>query len=133
MRAMIVSPEQIVAIMGRPLAAAFSLRTGRAGREGLSMSARREGGGHAARGAEDCRALTAPLCRRRRSSAGATGSARMSRRRLSGSRVVATAVMWDDEADSREFLSTAHPLLEGRMAMGGCVTELGERHVEELL
>jgi putative toxin-antitoxin system antitoxin component (TIGR02293 family) len=49
-------------------------------------------------------------------------------------RVVATAEqVWDSAEDARAFLSTAHPMLDGRRPIEVALTELGARRVEHLL
>jgi putative toxin-antitoxin system antitoxin component (TIGR02293 family) len=49
-------------------------------------------------------------------------------------RVIATAeYVWDDDAEARRFLATAHPKLEGERPIDVALTELGARRVEELL
>lgn len=49
-------------------------------------------------------------------------------------RVIATAqYVWDDDAEARRFLTTAHPELESQRPIDVALTELGARRVEELL
>ena len=49
-------------------------------------------------------------------------------------RVIATAeYVWDDDADARRFLTTAHSRLEGQRPIDVALTELGARRIEELL
>ena len=49
-------------------------------------------------------------------------------------RVVALATdAFGDAGDARQFLETAHPLLEGRSPAEAARTELGARRVEEIL
>ena len=49
-------------------------------------------------------------------------------------RVIATAEhVWADAEDARVFLSTAHPMLEGKRPIEVALTELGARRVESLL
>ncbi|MGH7838909.1 MAG: antitoxin Xre/MbcA/ParS toxin-binding domain-containing protein [Candidatus Binataceae bacterium] len=49
-------------------------------------------------------------------------------------RVIATALyVWDNEADARRFLTTAHGELDGRRPIDLALSELGAREVEELL
>lgn len=49
-------------------------------------------------------------------------------------RVIATAeYVWDDDADARRFLTTAHSQLEGQRPIDVALTELGARRIEELL
>ena len=49
-------------------------------------------------------------------------------------RVIATAEhVWADAEDARAFLSTAHPMLEGKRPIEVALTELGARRVETLL
>jgi len=49
-------------------------------------------------------------------------------------RVIATAeYVWDDDAEARRFLTTAHSQLEGQRPIDVALTELGARRVEELL
>jgi putative toxin-antitoxin system antitoxin component (TIGR02293 family) len=49
-------------------------------------------------------------------------------------RVIATAeYVWDDEVQSRRFLTTPHAQLEGQRPIEVALTELGARRIEELL
>ncbi len=49
-------------------------------------------------------------------------------------RVIATArQVWDDDDDAREFLDTPHPELAGKRPIHAAMTELGARHVEDIL
>lgn len=49
-------------------------------------------------------------------------------------RLIATAqYVWDDENDVRQFLITPHPYFRNRKPLEVAFTELGARHVEELL
>lgn len=49
-------------------------------------------------------------------------------------RVIATAeYVWDDEEDTRRFLTMPHPELGGKAPLEAAMTELGARQVEELL
>ncbi len=49
-------------------------------------------------------------------------------------RVIATSeYVWDDDAQSRRFLSAPHPALAGKSPLDAAVSELGARLVEELL
>jgi putative toxin-antitoxin system antitoxin component (TIGR02293 family) len=49
-------------------------------------------------------------------------------------RVVATAQhVWENEEQAREFLTTPHPLLSGKMPIAAALTELGARQVEQIL
>lgn len=49
-------------------------------------------------------------------------------------RVFATATyVWDGDADAQLFLTTPHPMLQGRTPLDVSLTELGARRVEELL
>jgi putative toxin-antitoxin system antitoxin component (TIGR02293 family) len=49
-------------------------------------------------------------------------------------RVIATAeYVWDNEEESRRFLTTSNPALEGLRPIDAAYTELGARQVEELL
>jgi putative toxin-antitoxin system antitoxin component (TIGR02293 family) len=49
-------------------------------------------------------------------------------------RVFATTnYVWNSEEDARAFLSTPHPMLQGRTPLDVSMTELGARRVEELL
>jgi putative toxin-antitoxin system antitoxin component (TIGR02293 family) len=49
-------------------------------------------------------------------------------------RVIATAeYVWDDEVQSRCFLTTPHAQLEGQRPIEVALTELGARRIEELL
>jgi putative toxin-antitoxin system antitoxin component (TIGR02293 family) len=95
----------------------------------------KEGVEHATRSAEERRALLARIVpeatfKRRRYKLSSDESEKTERL----ARIVATArYVWDDEADTREFLNTGHPLLEGRTPVEVALTELGARRVEELL
>ena len=130
-----VSPEQIGAVMGLPHLPHSVAELDERVREGLPKSALREGVGHAARSAEERRALLGRIVpeatfKRRRERLSRDESEKTERL----ARIVATALyVWDDEGDSREFLNTAHPLLEGRTPLDVAFTELGARRVEELL
>ncbi len=44
-----------------------------------------------------------------------------------------TQYVWNSEEDARAFLSTPHPMLQGRTPLDVSMTELGARRVEELL
>ena len=44
-----------------------------------------------------------------------------------------TDYVWNSEDDARVFLSTPHPMLQGRSPLDVSMTELGARRVEELL
>ena len=44
-----------------------------------------------------------------------------------------TEYVWNSEDDARAFLSTPHPMLQGRTPLDVSMTELGARRVEELL
>jgi len=49
-------------------------------------------------------------------------------------RVIATAeYVWDDADEAKRFLTTPHPLLEGRTPYDAGLTELGARQVEGIL
>lgn len=49
-------------------------------------------------------------------------------------RMVANAEhVWGDRDDARRFLTTPHPALRGRTPLDTAMTELGARHVEEIL
>ena len=49
-------------------------------------------------------------------------------------RVIATAeYVWDDPKAARQFLQMPHPLLEQQTPCEAAMTELGARHVEEIL
>jgi len=61
-------------------------------------------------------------------------SAEESRRTERLVRIYATAqYVWNSDDDARAFLHTPHPLLKGRTPLDDSMTELGARHVEELL
>ena len=131
----LVSPEQIAAVMGLPQVPHSVAELDEQVRGGLPKSALREGVGQAARSAEERRALLARIVpeatfKRRRERLSPDESEKTERL----ARIVATArYVWDDEADVREFLNTPHPLLEGRTPLEVSLTELGARRVEELL
>lgn len=49
-------------------------------------------------------------------------------------RVIALAeLLWDDEAETKRFLSAPHPELAGRKPIEAALTELGARQVEDLV
>jgi putative toxin-antitoxin system antitoxin component (TIGR02293 family) len=49
-------------------------------------------------------------------------------------RIFATALyVWNSDEDARAFLTTPHPLLQGKTPLDVSLTELGARRVEELL
>jgi putative toxin-antitoxin system antitoxin component (TIGR02293 family) len=49
-------------------------------------------------------------------------------------RVIATSeYVWDDDAQSRRFLTTSHAALAGKSPLDAASSELGARRVEELL
>ena len=49
-------------------------------------------------------------------------------------RITALAqLVWDDETDAREFMTTPHPMLEGKTPAEMAVTDLGGRQVENIL
>ncbi|VXC81766.1 conserved hypothetical protein [Burkholderia sp. 8Y] len=132
---LLVSPEQIAAVMALPRVPHTVAELDAQVREGLPKSALKEGVEHATRSAEERRALLARIVpeatfKRRRDKLSPDESEKTERL----ARIVATArYVWDDEADTREFLNTAHPLLEGRTPVDVALTELGARRVEELL
>jgi putative toxin-antitoxin system antitoxin component (TIGR02293 family) len=41
--------------------------------------------------------------------------------------------VWDDETDVREFMTTPHPMLDGKTPAEMAVTDLGARQVEDIL
>ena len=41
--------------------------------------------------------------------------------------------VWDDEADVREFMTTPHPMLDGKTPAEMAATDLGARQVEDIL
>jgi uncharacterized protein (DUF2384 family) len=41
--------------------------------------------------------------------------------------------VWGDRSDARRFMTTPHPALRGRTPLDAALTELGARHVEEIL
>ncbi|MEM5387856.1 antitoxin Xre/MbcA/ParS toxin-binding domain-containing protein [Paraburkholderia phymatum] len=132
---LLVSPEQIAAVMALPRVPHSVAELDEQVREGLPKSALREGVEHATRSAEERRALLARIVpeatfKRRRDRLSPDESEKTERL----ARIVATArYVWDDEGDAREFLNTVHPLLEGRTPLEVALTELGARRVEELL
>lgn len=68
--------------------------------------------------------------KRRRSNLTADESERAERL----ARVFATAdYVWNSEEDARAFLSSPHPMLQGRTPLDVSLTELGARRVEALL
>ncbi|MEZ2311101.1 antitoxin Xre/MbcA/ParS toxin-binding domain-containing protein [Paraburkholderia sp. RCC_158] len=135
----LVSPEQIAAVMGLPQVPHSVAELDEQVRDGLPKSALKEGVGHAARSAEERRALLVRIVpeatfKRRRERLSPDESEKTERL----ARIVATArYVWEDpegdDRDAREFLNTAHPLLEGRTPLEVAFTELGARRVEELL
>ena len=131
----LVPPEKIAAVMAlTPLPHSVAELDDRV-RGGLPKSALREGVGHAARNAEERRALLARIVpeatfKRRRDRLSPDESEKTERL----ARIFATAnYVWDSEDDARAFLNTAHPLLGGRTPLDVALTELGARRVEELL
>lgn len=49
-------------------------------------------------------------------------------------RVMAAAELaWEDHADAQRFMTTPHPLLEGRAPIDVAETDLGARRVEDIL
>jgi len=49
-------------------------------------------------------------------------------------RVIASAeFVWGDRSDARRFMITPHPALGARTPLDAALTELGARHVEEIL
>lgn len=132
---MVVPPQYISAVMALvPLPQSLA-ELDAAVREGLPKSALRESVEHVARTAEERRALLFRIIpeatyKRRRDRLTPDESERTERL----ARVFASAnFVWDDEDEAREFLNTAHPLLEGRTPLDVSMTELGARRVEELL
>lgn len=132
---MVVSPENISAVMGLwPPANSFA-ELDAVVREGLPKSALRESVEHVARTPEERRALMTRIVReatfkRRRDRLTPDESEKTERL----ARVVATAeFVWGGHAEAREFLNAPHPLLEGRTPLETAFTELGARRVEELL
>lgn len=136
---LLVSPEQIAAVMALPQIPHSMAELDAQVREGLPKSALKEGVEHATRSAEERRALLTRIVpeatfKRRRDKLSPDESEKTERL----ARIVATArYVWDDrgkdDRDAREFLNTAHPLLEGRTPLEVAFTELGARRVEELL
>jgi putative toxin-antitoxin system antitoxin component (TIGR02293 family) len=136
---LLVSPEQIAAVMALTRIPHSVAELDAQVREGLPKSALKEGVEHATRSAEERRALLARIVpeatfKRRRDKLSPDESEKTERL----ARIVATArYVWDDrgedDRDAREFLNTAHPLLEGRTPLEVAFTELGARRVEELL
>jgi putative toxin-antitoxin system antitoxin component (TIGR02293 family) len=41
--------------------------------------------------------------------------------------------VWEDHADAQRFMTTPHPLLEGRTPIDVAATDLGARRVEDVL
>jgi len=132
---MVVSPENISAVMALspPLLSIADLDA--AVRQGLPKSALREIVEHVVRSAEERRALMSRIVpeatfKRRRDRLTPDESEKTERL----ARIFATAnFVWDDEDDARQFLSAPHPLLGGRKPLDVSMTELGARRVEELL
>jgi putative toxin-antitoxin system antitoxin component (TIGR02293 family) len=49
-------------------------------------------------------------------------------------RIIALSdALWENEDESREFLTRKHPLLDGETPIGAARTEIGARRVEQLL
>ena len=132
---LLVTPEQIAAVMALPRVPHSVAELDAQVREGLPKSSlkasveqatRNVVEGHALRG----RIVPIATYKRRRDKLSPDESQKTERL----ARIVATArYVWDDEGDAREFLNTAHPLLEGRTPVEVALTELGARRVEELL
>ncbi|WP_059414266.1 antitoxin Xre/MbcA/ParS toxin-binding domain-containing protein [Cupriavidus basilensis] len=132
---MVITPEEISAVMAlAPVPHSFA-ELDAAVREGLPKAALRESVAHVARSVEQRRALMARIVpeatyKRRRERLSPDESEKTERL----ARIFASAnLVWDDEDDAREFLNTPHPLLEGRTPLDVGMTELGARRVEELL
>jgi putative toxin-antitoxin system antitoxin component (TIGR02293 family) len=131
----LVSPEQIAAVMGLQPVPHSVAELDEQVRGGLPKSALKEGVAHAARSAGERRALLTRIVpeatfKRRRDRLSPDESEKTERL----ARIVATArYVWDDHGDAREFLNTAHPVLQGRTPLDVAFTEIGARRVEELL
>jgi putative toxin-antitoxin system antitoxin component (TIGR02293 family) len=132
---MLVSPEQIAAVMALKPVPHSVAELDEQIRVGLPKSALKEGVEHATRSLEERRALLSRIIpeatfKRRKDRLSPDESEKAERL----ARVVATAhYVWDDEADAREFLNVPHPMLEGRTPLDVSLTELGARRVEELM
>jgi putative toxin-antitoxin system antitoxin component (TIGR02293 family) len=130
-----VPPEEVAGVMAlKPLPQTFAELEERI-RHGLPKSALRACVEHAIEGAEARRALLHRIVpeatyKRRRDRLTQDESEKTERL----ARLVATAAyVWGNENDTREFLATPHPELQGRAALDVGLTELGAKMVEELL
>jgi len=71
-----------------------------------------------------------PTLRRLRTRLNLAGSERTERL----ARITALAQeVWGDEADARDFMTTPHPMLEGKTPAEMTLTDLGAREVEHIL
>lgn len=132
---LVVSPENISAVMALSPPRLSIAELDAAVREGLPKSALREIVDHVAPTSEERRALMSrivPEATFKRRKDRLTPDESEKTERLA--RIFATAnFVWDDEDDARAFLNTAHPLLGGSKPLDVAMTELGARRVEELL
>ncbi|MBP0624400.1 antitoxin Xre/MbcA/ParS toxin-binding domain-containing protein [Cupriavidus consociatus] len=132
---LVVSPENISAVMALSPPRLSIAELDAAVREGLPKSALREIVDHVAHTSDERRALMSrivPEATFKRRKDRLTPDESEKTERLA--RIFATAnFVWDDEDDARAFLNTAHPLLGGNKPLDVAMTELGARRVEELL
>ena len=135
----IIEPHRVAEILGgtqvlgRSIKSIFDL--GKAVEQGLPKNSLRISAGHAFPDPSGQRQLIYQIVpeatyKRRRDRLSAAESERTERL----ARVIATShYVWDDAADSRHFLASAHPALGGKTPLQAALAELGARQVEELL
>ncbi|MBY4947261.1 DUF2384 domain-containing protein [Cupriavidus respiraculi] len=131
---MMISAEDVGAIMAlTPPIRSFAALDA-AIREGLPMSALRKGAAKIGRSDAERRALvsrivpTAASGPRRRLTPEESGQTERLARTFA-----TTALVWCNEEDAREFFYTPHPLLQGCRPVDLAMSELGARRVEHLL
>ncbi len=122
-----------VQVLGRTVTSILDL--GEAVEQGLPKSSLRNSAGHARPDPAGQRQLIYQVVpeatyKRRRDRLTAAESERTERL----ARVIAAChYVWDDVANSRRFLASAHPALGGKSPLEAALSELGARQVEELL
>lgn len=120
-------------VLGRTINSIFDL--GEAVEQGLPKSSLRSSARHAHPDPSSQRQLIYQIVpeatyKRRHDRLSAVESERTERL----ARVIAVChYVWDDVADSRRFLASAHPALGGKTPLQAALSELGARQVEELL
>lgn len=130
-----VTAERVGAVMALSPAIRSLAALDAAVRDGLPVHALWAGAKHIARSGEEHRVLIARILRRGRSKrqrCRLTPPASEKTERLA--RVFAMAsLVWCNDEDARDFLNSAHPLLDGRCPVDVAMTELGARRVQTLL